>query len=183
MEPEKKLLFDHLAIHRAIEKIVDAIVKEFRENQLREVALIGIQVRGVILAQRLRDAIIRRTGIELPAASLDITMYRDDIGKRNTLPVIRETDIPFELDDKAVVLVDDVLHTGRTIRAALDALTYYGRPALIRLAALVDRGRREFPIQADYAGLTAELPPHRKMRIEFGDTPESDVIYEINRKQ
>ncbi len=181
MEAGKKLLFDHQAIQNGINHIVDQIITEFQPQELREIAVIGIQTRGVVVARRLTEAIRKKTGISIPHASLDIAMYRDDIGKRNALPVIHETDIPFDLDNQTVILVDDILHTGRTIRAALDALTYYGRPAMIRLAVLVDRDGREFPIQADYAGLHAKLPDGRKMRVEFGDAPEQDTIYNIKK--
>ena len=181
LEPEKKLLFGSCDIQKGINLIVGKITTEFRNISLNDIALIAIQPRGVIFTQRLHQAIERKTGGSPAFGTIDITMYRDDIGKRKTLPVIHETNIPFDLDDKVVILVDDVLHTGRTIRAALDALTYYGRPAMIRLAVLFDRGEREFPIQADYSGFTNKLPPGKKLRIEFGDLPEQDAIYEIKK--
>ncbi len=182
LEAGKKLLFDHNAIQSGLNHIADQIISEFKPEALKEIAMIGIQTRGVAIAGRLREAIKERSGIAPESATLDITMYRDDIGKRNALPIIHETDIPFDIDEKTVILVDDILHTGRTIRAALDALTYYGRPAMIRLAVLVDRDGREFPIQADYTGLSAKLPEGRKMRIEFGERPNQDAIYDIKKK-
>jgi len=181
LESGKKLLFDHNAIQNGLNRIVDGIIAEFAAEKLNEIAMIGIQTRGVVIARRLQQEIKKRTGSSPVLGALDITMYRDDIGKRNALPIIHETDIPLDLDEKTVILVDDVLHTGRTIRAALDALTYYGRPAMIRLAVLVDRDGREFPIRADYFGLTAELPEGRKLRIIFGEAPDQDAIYNIKK--
>ncbi|MDD3119480.1 MAG: bifunctional pyr operon transcriptional regulator/uracil phosphoribosyltransferase PyrR [Victivallales bacterium] len=181
MESGKKLLFDHHAVRDGIIRMATGILAEFPAEKLPEIAMIGIQTRGVIVAGRLQRELQRCVGCTPVPGSLDITMYRDDIGKRNALPIIHETDIPLDLDGKIVILVDDVLHTGRTIRAALDALTDYGRPAMIRLAALVDREGREFPIRADYAGLTAKLPAGRKMRIVFGEEPDQDAIYNIQK--
>jgi pyrimidine operon attenuation protein/uracil phosphoribosyltransferase len=112
----------------------------------------GIQRGGVHLARRLAARIKVIEGVEVPMGSLDITLYRDDISLRKKHPVVRKTDIPFDINDKVIVLVDDVLFTGRSIRAALDALMDFGRPAQIQLAVLIDRGHRELPIRADYAG-------------------------------
>ena len=112
---------------------------------------------------------------------LDITMYRDDIGTRNLLPMIHETVIPFDVDDRIIILVDDVLSSGRTIRAALDALTDYGRPGLIRLAVLVDRGEPEFPIRADFVGFEVSLPAERKVLVNFETVDNVAAgIYDVN---
>jgi pyrimidine operon attenuation protein/uracil phosphoribosyltransferase len=110
-------------------------------------------------------------------------MYRDDIGMRNSLPVINETKIPFDVNSVPVILVDDVLSTGRTIRAALDAVTDYGRPPLIRLAVLVDRGNHEFPISADYAGVAVKVGEGKKVIVEFAEAEGTDGIYEIEWKK
>ena len=112
----------------------------------------GIRARGDLIATRLHEAIRRNEGVDLPLGSLDITLYRDDLTRIGNAPVVRESLIPFSVDDRIVVLVDDVLFTGRTIRAAMDALVDYGRPRAIRLAVLVDRGHRELPIRADFVG-------------------------------
>jgi pyrimidine operon attenuation protein/uracil phosphoribosyltransferase len=181
LEAHEKLIYDNTAIALAIDTVLDAIMTEFRNTPLDDVALVGIQSKGVVMALRLREAIKKASGKELDFATLDINMYRDDIGKRKKLPVIHETNIPFDLDNKKVILVDDVLHTGRTIRAALDAITDYGRPALIRLAVMIDRGKREFPIRADYIGLNIEIPEGRNVKIYFDDEPSSDAIYEISK--
>ena len=182
MNPDWKLIYDRKAIALAIDNVLDAVLSEFKPGELANVALVGIQTKGVIMAGRLQEAIMEKTGVKLEMATLDITMYRDDIGKRKTLPVINETSIPFDLDNKNVILVDDVLHTGRSIRAALDAITAYGRPALIRLAVMIDRGEREFPIRADYIGLNVEIPADRDVKVRFGDTTELDAIYQTPRK-
>jgi pyrimidine operon attenuation protein/uracil phosphoribosyltransferase len=137
------------------EKIValaDAITKEFG-NRRDAVALVGIQTRGVVVAQRLARQLKQRWNKEIPVGVLDITLYRDDVHAIGDQPEVKETEIPFDLEDRPVVLVDDVLYTGRTIRSAMNALTDYSRPECIRLAVLVDRGHRELPIGADYVGL------------------------------
>lgn len=153
-----------------VRDIAAAVVAEFPGEALAEVALLGIQLNGVPLAGRLAAEIERRTGCRLPVGTLDISMYRDDIGRRRKLTQLNPTEIPFDLEDRAMVVVDDVLHTGRTIRAALDAVTDYGRPRLIRLAVLVDRGGHEFPIRADYVGRTIDPPRAALVRVEWLDT-------------
>ncbi len=130
-------------------------------------ALVGIHQMGVELARLLCQEIAGISGKTPEYGELDITMYRDDIGTRNMLPRIHETIIPFDVNGKEIILVDDVLSTGRTIRAALDALTDYGRPGLIRLAVLVDRGEPEFPIRADFTAYQVSLPPERKVVVKF----------------
>lgn len=144
-------------VDAAVGRIAESLVVDIRRDHIKEVALIGIQLRGVPLAKRISGKLNETLNADIPTASLDISMYRDDIGKRRKLTDIHETDIPFDIDDKAIVLVDDILHTGRTIRAALDAVTDYGRPKLIKLAVLIDRGDNEFPISADYAGKTIDM--------------------------
>ena len=134
-------------------------------------AFVGIQQLGVPLAEKLQEIIINETGYTPALAKLDISMYRDDISNRKRLPLIRETDIPFDVNDKILVLVDDVLSSGRTIRAALDAITDYGRPKVIRLAVLVDRGNPEFPIHADFTGFDIDIPAENKIVVEFEDEP------------
>jgi pyrimidine operon attenuation protein/uracil phosphoribosyltransferase len=133
----------------------------------------------VPLAARIAAEIKERTGVELECGTLDISMYRDDFGQRTALPLIRETEIPFDVDGARLILVDDVLSTGRTIRAALDAVTDYGRPALIRLAVLVDRGGVEYPIRADYVGWTLEVQSDRKVLVEFKEEDGADGVYEV----
>ncbi|MFC1515857.1 bifunctional pyr operon transcriptional regulator/uracil phosphoribosyltransferase PyrR [Thermodesulfobacteriota bacterium] len=119
-------------------------------------ALVGIRTRGVYLAKRIRSEINRIEGIELPAGDMDITLYRDDWTRISPNPIVQTTDVPFSVDGKQIILIDDVLFTGRTIRAAMDALIDFGRPDRIELAVLVDRGYRELPIQANYVGKFVE---------------------------
>jgi pyrimidine operon attenuation protein/uracil phosphoribosyltransferase len=140
---------------------------------------VGIRARGDVIAARLHDAIRRNEGVDLPLGSLDITLYRDDLTRIGHQPVVRESVIPFSVDDKIVVLVDDVLFTGRTIRAAMDALVDYGRPRAIRLAVLVDRGHRELPIRADFVGKnlpTALTDDVRVRLVESGGTDEVELV-------
>jgi pyrimidine operon attenuation protein/uracil phosphoribosyltransferase len=140
---------------------------------------VGIRARGDVIAARLHDAIRRNEGVDLPLGSLDITLYRDDLTRIGHQPVVRESVIPFSMDDKIVVLVDDVLFTGRTIRAAMDALVDYGRPRAIRLAVLVDRGHRELPIRADFVGKnlpTALTDDVRVRLVESGGTDEVELV-------
>jgi pyrimidine operon attenuation protein / uracil phosphoribosyltransferase len=137
-------------IRRAIVRISHEIVEKQAGTQ--GLALVGIQRRGVPLAQRVADAIEEHEGVRLPVGALDITFYRDDLSLVAQQPIVKGTDLPFDLNGTTVVLVDDVLYTGRTIRAAMDALIDFGRPRAIRLAVLIDRGHRELPIRADHVG-------------------------------
>ncbi|MBN2809891.1 MAG: bifunctional pyr operon transcriptional regulator/uracil phosphoribosyltransferase PyrR [Deltaproteobacteria bacterium] len=146
---------------RILERIAAAVL---RRNQGRQkLALVGILTRGVCLAQRLQRIIREQSGLELPLGSLDITLYRDDLAQATHHPVLRKTEIPFSLDGATVVLIDDVLYTGRTVRAAMDGLIDFGRPQSIQLAVLVDRGCRELPIAADYIGV--EVPASTRDRV------------------
>lgn len=180
--PEKAKLCGNVEINAAIDKIARLIISEFIEDAAssREFALIGIHRQGVPLARRLIATIERQTGRVPELALLDISMYRDDIGMRNSLPVIRETVIPFDVNNMAVILVDDVLSSGRTIRAALDAITDYGRPGLMRLAVLVDRGNREFPIRADYVGMDLTVASGSKIEVEFEENGGKGGIYKTD---
>jgi pyrimidine operon attenuation protein/uracil phosphoribosyltransferase len=141
---------DHIA--RSLARIAHEIVE--RSRGMDELALVGIRTRGVPIAKRIAHALHTINGQDVPTGALDITLYRDDLMRHpvGPQPVIRRTEIPFSIDDKRILLVDDVLYTGRTIRAALDALIDFGRPKSIQLIVLVDRGHRELPIKADYVG-------------------------------
>ena len=164
----------------AIPAMARDIAEKF-SGRIGDCALVGLYHQGVPLAEKLRDELASVTGETPKFGKLDITMYRDDIGNRSRLPMIRETVIPFDVNEREIILVDDVLSTGRTVRAALDALTDYGRPGLIRLAVLVDRGAPEFPIHADFVGFKLDLPPDRKVAVRFapdGELPEPG-IYEM----
>ena len=173
------LLHNAAEMSQAVNSIADSIISEFGSDGLSDVALVGLYKAGVPLARRIANVIKQRTGVDLQFGTLDISMYRDDFGQRTALPLIRETEIPFDIDRARLILVDDVLSTGRTIRAALDAVTDYGRPALIRLAVLVDRGGVEYPIRADYIGWTVQCEADRKILVEFSEEEGSDGVYTV----
>ncbi|MEG6585981.1 bifunctional pyr operon transcriptional regulator/uracil phosphoribosyltransferase PyrR [Dendrosporobacter sp. 1207_IL3150] len=147
---EKTIIMDSQAIKRALTRIAHEIIE--KNKGINEVVLVGIRTRGVPLAEQLAREIEKIEGIVLPVGILDITLYRDDLSTLGYQPIVHETDIPVDINGKKVILVDDVLYTGRTVRAALDALIDIGRPKTIQLAVLVDRGHRELPIRADYVG-------------------------------
>jgi pyrimidine operon attenuation protein / uracil phosphoribosyltransferase len=173
---EKQLLKSDSDVKTAIAKVAAAIVNDFKQGIIDNFVLVGIQVHGVSLAKRLLIEIKQQCGHQAPLGTLDITMYRDDIGIRRMLPIIRETEIPFDINDCNVILVDDVLSSGRTIRAALDALNDYGRPLKIKLAALVDRGNREYPISADYCGMELRVENDEKIIVELNCDEAEDSI-------
>jgi pyrimidine operon attenuation protein/uracil phosphoribosyltransferase len=154
---EKAQVLDETALDRALTRIAHEIVEQAAGG---EVALVGIKTRGVTLATRIATKVEAIEGVRPGVGALDITLYRDDLGIRAEQPVVRGTEIAFPVTGRTVVLVDDVLFTGRTIRAALDALMDLGRPTAIRLAVLVDRGHRELPIRPDYVG--KNLPTSRR---------------------
>jgi pyrimidine operon attenuation protein / uracil phosphoribosyltransferase len=163
---------------RALTRIAHEILE--RNRGLEELALVGIRTRGVPLARRIARALKEINGDEVPTGALDITLYRDDLMRHavGPQPLIRRTEIPFSIDDRKIMLVDDVLYTGRTIRAALDALIDFGRPRVIQLIALVDRGHRELPIKADYVGknLPTSLKQSVQVRLEEIDGTDEIVI-------
>jgi pyrimidine operon attenuation protein/uracil phosphoribosyltransferase len=174
---EKAQVLDDAALDRALTRIAHEILE--RNGGAKDLAFVGLRTRGVTLAQRLNAKIAAIDGAQLPVGTLDITLYRDDLDMRGA-PVIRGTDIPFSIKNKTVVLVDDVLYTGRTIRAALDALIDLGRPQSIQLAILIDRGHRELPIRPDYIG--KNLPTSRResvaVRLREHDGEDRVVIEE-----
>ena len=147
---QKKIVMDADGIDRSLTRIAYEILEKNKGTV--ELCLVGIRTGGVFLAERLKQKISRLEGIDIPLGILDITLYRDDLRLIDSKHVLGKTDIPFSLENMKVVLVDDVLFTGRTIRAAMDALIDFGRPKLIQLAVLIDRGHRELPIRADFVG-------------------------------
>ena len=178
----KAVIMDGRAMERAVKRIAHEIIEhnEGAEN----VALVGIIRRGETLAKRLADVIEEIEGVRPPVGSLDISFYRDDF-MRNVAPVLHGTNIPFAIDDENIVLVDDVLYTGRTVRAALNALTDYGRPKTVQLAVMVDRGHRELPIRADYVGKNVPSSHDEDVRvcIEALDGKDSVEIWDINSEK
>ncbi len=159
---EKALIFDKTGIDRALTRVAHEILE--KNKGAGDLVLVGIQRGGVHLARRLAAKIREIEKVEVPVGSLDITMYRDDLSTRKSQPVPQATDITFDIQDKIMVLVDDVVFTGRTIRAALNSIMDYGRPKRIQLAVLVDRGHRELPIRADFVG--KNLPTSSKEKVE-----------------
>jgi pyrimidine operon attenuation protein/uracil phosphoribosyltransferase len=149
-----------------------------RNRGLDELALVGIRSRGVPLARRIADAIASIAQVRVPVGSLDITLYRDDLMRHavGPQPLVRRTDIPFSIDDRRILLVDDVLYTGRTVRAALDALIDFGRPSSIQLIVLVDRGHRELPIKADYVGKNLPTSPRESVQVRVQDVDGEDEV-------
>ena len=172
--------------HEIVERASGAASNPPARDGLDQVALVGIQTRGVPLASRLRRLVAERSGVELELGALDITFHRDDVHVRDggrapaggalRQPVVRDTSIPFSLEGKTVVLVDDVLYTGRTIRAAIDALLEFGRPARIQLAVLVDRGHRELPIRPDYVGKNLPTARTERIQVELVEVDEVDRV-------
>lgn len=167
-----KEILDSKDIKRVIRRIAHEIIE--KNKGIENLCLVGIQIGGVILAQRLASQIESIEGGKIGVGALDITLYRDDINIKKEQPVVKTTDIPFSITDKTVVLVDDVLFTGRSIRAAMDALIDFGRPAYIQLAVLIDRGHRELPIRADYAG--KNIPTALNERIDVYLDKEDKVV-------
>jgi pyrimidine operon attenuation protein/uracil phosphoribosyltransferase len=163
---------------RALTRIAHEILE--RNRGLDDIALVGIRTRGVPLARRIARALKEINGDDVPTGALDITLYRDDLMRHpvGPQPLVRHTEIPFSIDDRKILLVDDVLYTGRTIRAALDALIDFGRPRAIQLIALVDRGHRELPIKADYVGknLPTSLKQSVQVRLQEIDGTDEIVI-------
>ncbi len=157
-----KEILDKESISRAIKRIAHEILE--KNKGAKDLCLIGIRNRGVSLAQRLRESIQDIEHKNIPVGILDITLYRDDLTLISSQPVVHKTEIDFDITDKHIILVDDVLYTGRTVRAALDALIDLGRPQTIQLAVLIDRGHRELPIRPDYTG--KQIPTSKKETIE-----------------
>ena len=143
---------------------------------MADLSIIGIHTGGVFLAQRIKRQIEEREEVTLPAGNLDITLYRDDWSLISQNPIVRKSDIGFLLEDKRVILVDDVIFTGRTIRAAMDAIMDYGRPLSIQLAVLVDRGGRELPIQPDYIGMTVGVAPNERVDVLLAEKNARDAV-------
>ena len=169
---EKTQLLDSQAVRRALTRIAHEIVEKNKGTD--ELVLIGIKTRGIHLAKRLAERIEAFEGVRLPVGSLDITLYRDDIKQRSEQPVVHGSEIDFDITEKTVVLIDDVLFTGRTVRAALDALIDIGRPRMIQLAVLIDRGHRELPIRPDYVGKNVPTSRDEVVAVQLVETDNSE---------
>lgn len=171
---EKAKILDKDAIGRAVARIAHEILEKNKGTQ--GLCLVGIRKRGVYLAQRLSGCIKQIEGNQIAVGILDITLYRDDLTLISSQPVVHKTEIDFKIDDKIVVLVDDVLYSGRTVRAALDALIDLGRPKAIQLAVLVDRGHRELPIRADYVGKNIPTAQNETVEVRLEECDEKDEV-------
>ncbi len=167
-----KTFLDSAEIQRAIIRIAHEILE--RNPVPKDLALVGIRTRGVFLAERIRAKIFEICSLQIPFGILDITLYRDDLSEVGVHPQIKETKIPFDLHDHTIVLVDDVLFTGRTIRAALNAIADFGRPKAVQLAVLVDRGHRELPIKADFVGKNIPTSRSERVLIHLHETDGKD---------
>ncbi len=168
---------------REVGEVWDKVCREIaREIPPTNVAVVGIRTRGAYLGRRLRDFLSQRYRKDVPLGILDITLYRDDFTQIDEQPVLRSTDIPFDVTGKKIVLVDDVIYTGRTVRAALDELIDFGRPAFIKLAVLIDRGGRELPIQPDFVGKFLEVEPEEWVEVKLREVDEEEGAYVMRRK-
>ncbi len=178
LEP-KKILLDGKQMGRVIRRMANELVELHRGAE--EIVLVGIRTRGVPLAELLAAELERLEGHPVPMGTLDITLYRDDLSTIAPQPVVRETSFPGSIDGRVLVLCDDVLYTGRTIRAALDALIDFGRPRVVQLAVLIDRGHRELPIQADVVGRTVATSSDEVIEVRFEATDGEDGVELMDR--
>ncbi|MBN2037658.1 MAG: bifunctional pyr operon transcriptional regulator/uracil phosphoribosyltransferase PyrR [Chitinispirillaceae bacterium] len=170
---------DSQALGRAITRITHQILE--RNNDLSKVGVVGLQTRGVYLAERINTTINEMEKTDLVPGILDVSFYRDDYHRALAVPKVRTTDIPFDTNDINIILVDDVLFTGRTVRAALDALMDFGRPKTIQLAVIVDRGNRELPIQPDYTGTSLKTLPYQEVSLKVLEHDGEDSIWLMER--
>ena len=177
----KATVMDEKSMKQALRRISHEIIE--RNKGIEEVVLVGIRRRGVPLASRLQAYLNEIEGTSIPMGILDITLYRDDLAERQDQPEVHTTDVPFDLNKKQVIVVDDVLYTGRTIRAAMDALIDLGRPATIQLAVLVDRGHRELPIRADYVGKNVPTSSSELVQVKLKEVDGEDVVDILENKK
>ena len=170
----KSIIMNEADIRRTLARIAHEIIE--RNKSTRDLILVGMHTRGVPLANRLAANIEGFEGTRIAVGSLDISLYRDDLPSLNRQPVVKSTDIPGSVDDRIIVLVDDVLYTGRSIRAAMDALIDLGRPLSSQLAVLIDRGHRELPIRADYVGKNMPSSRHEEIRVHLKENDDIDEV-------
>ncbi len=170
---KNRVILDKKAMQRTVNRITHEILE--KNEGCTQLSLIGIRTRGIYLATRIQDKVKDVEGIALPLGVLDITMYRDDISKLRS-PEVKKTEISFDVNNMTVILVDDVLHTGRTTRAAIDAIMDLGRPKKIQLAVLVDRGERELPIHPDYAGIVCPAGSREEVLVRFHEIDGKDEV-------
>jgi pyrimidine operon attenuation protein / uracil phosphoribosyltransferase len=175
-------VLDAAAIERALRRIAHEIIE--RNPDLGSIVLAGIPSRGVEIASRLADIIESLGKVRVATGAIDVSMHRDDVGTRAELPRVQASSLPLPLENKTVIIIDDVLFTGRTVRAAMDALGSFGRPARIQLAALIDRGHRELPIRADYVGKNLPTAPGEQVSLRLQDVDgEPDAVWLIKEEK
>ena len=177
MATKSKIILDEKKISRALARIAHEILE--RNSDVESIAIVGILTRGAYLAQRIADLIEQLESIEVPVGLMDISLYRDDVHSKLDQPIIQRTDILFPVKDKNIILIDDVLFTGRTIRAALNHIVDFGRPRTIQLAVLVDRGHRELPIKADYVGVNIPTSRSDQVVLEVVEKEGTDQVYVV----
>ncbi len=170
-----KLLVNSEELKWIYERLAAEIIE--RNRGLKDTALVGIRTRGVYIAEKLKNLFKQKYGIEIPSGILDITLYRDDLSISTHYPELKSTEIYFPIDNKNIILVDDVLYTGRTVRSALDAIMDLGRPKTIQLCVLVDRGHRELPIQPDYVGKVIQTSKKERIHVKVKEFDGKDEIY------
>ncbi|MGC2840957.1 bifunctional pyrimidine operon transcriptional regulator/uracil phosphoribosyltransferase [Bacillus velezensis] len=173
---QKAVILDEQAIRRALTRIAHEMIE--RNKGMNDCILVGIKTRGIYLAKRLAERIEQIEGNPVTVGEIDITLYRDDLTKKtsNEEPLVKGADIPTDITDQKVIVVDDVLYTGRTVRAAMDALVDVGRPSSIQLAVLVDRGHRELPIRADYIGKNIPTSKAEKVMVQLSEVDQTDMV-------
>ena len=175
--PSWNSIMDSDAIARAIARMSYEIVE--RNPDLSRLAVVGIRTCGEFIGARLRDKIAEVERLKIPFGVIDITLYRDDLGSGQAQPMVKGTDLPFSVSGSRIVLVDDVFYTGRTVRAALDAIIDFGRPSCVELAALIDRGHREFPIRPDYVGKNIPTSKSQSVRVRLSEQGHTDGAFLI----
>jgi pyrimidine operon attenuation protein/uracil phosphoribosyltransferase len=168
-------VMDAAAIEKALRRVAHEIIE--RNSDVHAVILAGIPSRGVEIARRIAEFVRQIQKIDIDTGVIDVSMHRDDVGTRRELPVVRESQLPLPLQGRTVVIVDDVLFTGRTVRAAMDAISSFGRPARIQLAVLIDRGHRELPIRADYVGKNVPTAPEQDVQLRLKQTDGEEGVW------
>lgn len=172
--PQEQQLLDERGVAAAVEQLVHDVFREFPEPS--GLVLLGVRTRGVYIAERMKERLDEKYGVPVGLGQLDITFYRDDLSRLGPDPMVRETSMPFDINGAKVILVDDVLYTGRTTRAAMDEICDFGRPALIRLAVLVDRGLREYPLHADYCVLKVQTTHDQVVHVLVEEVDDRDEV-------
>lgn len=181
MAEKKRIILNSSAVEQTIKNLAREINQTY--PHIKDVVLIGIQTRGVPLARRISQNLYEKKGHKVPVGVIDITLYRDDMHAIALQPLIKETDIPFDLNDRIVILVDDVIFTGRSIRAAIDQLVDFGRPQAVRLCVLLDRGHRELPIQPDFVGKTVATARNEQVNVLMKEVDGLDQIVVSSKKR